>query len=231
MKREELKADVRTISGKQVKHLRREGVTPANIFGKNFTSVSIQIPVKDFEPVYTKVHETGLVDLAVGKDVYPVLIHNVQRHPISGDVIHVDFYKVNLKEKVKTSIPVIGIGEAKAEKDKIGALMQSLNEVEVEALPAELPENIEINVEHLAEIDDHILVSDIKAPSGVEILTSPDSTIFRITELVSQEAEELEALEEAEAEAAAEEGAAEAPEGEVAAAEEKTETPEEAPKE
>ena len=209
MNRVELKAEARTINGKQVKKLRREGITPANIYGKGFESVSIQLPIKDFEAIYNKVHETGLVDLTVGKETYPVLIHNVQRHPISHDAIHVDFYKVNLKEKVKTSIPVIGIGEAEAEKQKVGALMQSLNEVEVEALPTELPENIEVSVEHLAAIDDHILVSDLKVPTGVVILTEPEGTVFRITELVSQEAEELEAEEEAAAAEAAEEAAGE----------------------
>jgi len=205
MKREQLKAEARAITGKKVKRLRKEGLTPANIFGKALESISIQLPVKEFEVVYSKSGETGLVDITVGKETYPVLIHNVQRSPISHDAIHVDFYKVNLKEKVKTSIPVVSAGEAEAEKQKIGALMQLLNEVEVEALPAELPENIEVSVEHLAAIDDHILVSDLKTPTGVEILTTPESTVFRITELVSQEAEELEAEEEAASEAASEE--------------------------
>lgn len=226
MKRETLAAEKRTVTGKQVKKLRREGIVPANIYGKAFESTSIQLPAKEFEAIYTKVHETGLVDLTVGKDTHPVLIHNVQRNPISLTPIHVDFYKVNLKEKVKTSIPVVPVGEAKAEKDKIGALMQSLNEVEVEALPTDLPEKIEVNVEHLAEIDAHILVSDLKVPTGVEILTEPESTVFRVTELVSQEAEELEAQEAAEAEAASEEaGEAKAEEEttEEAASEEKTE--------
>lgn len=224
MKREELKAEARSITGKQVKKIRREGLTPANIYGKAFESISIQLPVKDFEEVYNKVHETGLVDLQVGKETYPVLIHNVQRSPISRDAVHVDFYKVNLKEKVRTSIPVIATGESEAEKQKIGALMQSINEVEVEALPAELPENIEVSVTHLAAIDDHILVSDLKTPTGVTILTEPEGTVFRITELVSQEAEELEAEEKQEAEAAAEEGAEEKTE------EETKEEPSEEPK-
>ncbi len=214
MKREELKADKRSVTGKKVKQLRREGITPANIYGKAFESISIQLPVKDFEAMYSKVRETGLIDIVVGKDTYPVLIHNVQRNPISRDAVHVDFYKVNLKEKVKTSIPVVAIDDAEAEKQKVGALMQSLNEVEVEALPTELPENIEVSVAHLAAIDDHILVSDLKSPTGVEILTAPDSTVFRIAELVSQEAEELEAEETAEAEAAAEESGAASQEGE-----------------
>lgn len=233
MKRENLSAGKRAVTGKQVKKLRREGIVPANIFGKNFDSISLQLAIKDFEAVYNKVHETGLVDLAVDKETYPVLIHNVQRNPLSHEAIHVDFYKVNLKEKVKTSIPIVAIDEAKAEKDKVGALMQPLNEVEVEALPTELPEKIEVSVENLAAIDDHILVSDLRVPSGVEILTEPESTVFRIAELVSQEAEELEAQEAAEAEAAAEEGAEEAAEGagEEAKPEGTEEAAEEAPKE
>ena len=238
MNRVELKAEKRTVTGKQVKKLRREGLTPANIYGKGFESISLQLPVKDFESIYNKVHETGLVDLVIGKETFPVLIHNVQRNPLSHDAIHVDFYKVNLKEKVKTSIPVVSVGEAKAEKDKVGALMQSLNEVEVEALPTDLPEKIEVSVEHLAQIDDHILVSDLKVPTGVEILTEAEGTVFRITELVSQEAEELEAEEEAAAEAAAEEAGGEegagAKEGEGSTepgAEEKSEDTKEAPEE
>lgn len=235
MNRVGLKAEKREITGKKVKKLRNEGITPANIYGKNFESLSIQLPIKDFESVYSQVHETGLVDLQIDKDTHPVLIHNVQRNPINQMPIHVDFYKVNLKEKVKASIPVIATDEAKAEKDKVGALMQPLNEVEVEALPTELPENIQVSVEHLAEIDDHILVSDLKAPSGVEILTNPEETVFRIAELVSQEAEQLEAEEEALAEAASEESAeakeAEGEESNEEKAEESNEGPTEENKE
>lgn len=210
MKREQLKAEKRTITGKKVRRLRSEGITPANIYGKDFASLSIQLPIKDFKTIYDKVHETGLIDLIVGKDTHPVLIHNVQIHPLSREAIHVDFYKVNLKEKVKTSIPIVSIGQSKAEKEKAGALMQSLNEIEIEALPTEIPENIEVSIESLAQIDDHILVSDLKVPTGVEILTPLDTTIYRITALISQEAEKLEAekaAEAAEAAAAAEESA------------------------
>ncbi len=209
MKHEPLKAEKRIVTGKKVRRLRKEGIVPANIYGKSFESLSLQLPISEFEAIYTKVRETGLVDLKVGSDTHPVLIHNVQRNPLNLSPIHVDFYKVNLKEKVKSTIPVIATGEAKAEKEKIGALMQSLMEVEIEALPADLPENIEVNVESLAKIDDTILVSDLKTPDGVEITTSPDSTVFRISELVSQEAEDLEAEVSAEAEAASEESAEE----------------------
>lgn len=215
MKRESLKAEKRTITGKKVKHLRREGILPANIFGKGMTSQSLQLPLKEFRAVYDKVHETGLVDLTIGSESYPVLIQNIHVQPMTHTPLHADFFKVNLKEKVKATIPIVGLGEPKAVTDKIGVLLQSLSEVEVEALPTDLPENLEISVEGLAQIDDSLTIADLKVPTGVEVMAEPAEMIFRIGELVSEEAEELAAEEEAAAEAASEEGAAETGEGEA----------------
>ena len=207
MKRESLKAEKRIIAGKQVKKLRRKGILPANIFGKNFASTQVQLPLKEFVEVFSKVHETGLIDLEVGSETHPVLIKNVQVHPLEYTPIHADFYRVNLKEKVKTAIPIVSIGEPKAVTDKIGVLLQTLNEIEVEALPTDLPEHFEVNVEGLAQVDDNITLEDLKIPTGVTVLTEGTPTIFRIDDLVSEAAEELAAEEEAAAEAAADEGA------------------------
>lgn len=242
MKRESLVAEKRTILGKKVKHLRREGILPANMFGKGIKSTSLQLPLKDFEKVYNEVHETGLVDLTVGGETHPVLIQNIHIQPITHTPLHADFFKVNLKEKVKASVPIIAVGEPKAVTDKIGVLLQPLSEVEIEALPADLPEHIEVNIEGLAQVGDSLTIADLKVPAGVEILAEPAEMIFRIDELVSEEAEELAAEEEAEAEAASEaaEGettaeGAETTEGEEEptgeAKEENTEKPEEAKKE
>lgn len=229
MKRESLKAETREITGKKVKHLRREGILPANMFGKGIKSQSLQLGLKDFQTVYNKVHETGLVDLEVGKDVHPILIQNVQIHPITHTPLHADFFKVNLKEKVKASIPLIAVGDPKAVVEKVGVLLQPLSEVEVEALPTDLPEHIEVNVENLASIGDSIAVSDLKTPAGVDILSEPNEMVFRIDELVSEEAEELAAEEEAEAEAASEasEGETEKAKEDVSEGEDKKEESEE----
>jgi large subunit ribosomal protein L25 len=229
MKREKLIAEKRTVLGKQVKHLRKEGILPANMFGKGIKSTALQLPLKDFQHVYNIVHETGLVDLTVEGQTHPVLIQNIHIHPITHIPLHADFFKVNLKEKVKASIPIVAVGEPKAVKDKIGVLLQLLSEVEVEALPADLPEHIEVNIESLANIDDSISIGEIKAPTGVELLAKPSEMVFRIDELVSEEAEEL-AAEEAAAEAAEAESEVpaegETPSGETAeqpAPQEKTE--------
>lgn len=220
MKREKVVAAKRTVTGKAVKHLRKEGLVPGNMYGKSLESIAVQLPLKDFNDIYKKVHETGLINLEIEGETHPVLIHRVQVHPITYAPIHADFFKVNLKEKVKATIPVVAIGEPKAVTDKIGVLLQPLMEVEIEALPADLLEHIEVNVENLANIDDHITLEQVNIPSEVTLMAEPTETVFRIGELVSAEAEELAAEEEAAAEAASEEGAVETPtEGEETPAE------------
>lgn len=220
MKHEKLKVEKRTILGKKLKKLRREGIIPANIYGKNIKSESVQVKADELEKVYKETGETGLVDLEFSGKLIPVLIHNVQKN-FRGKVLHTDFFQVNLQEKVKAMVPLEIVGEPKAVIDKIGILMTILSEVEVEALPEELPEKIEVNVAHLANIDDQITVADLKAPNNVEILTDQAQVVAKIGELVTKEAAEEAAAEEAAAEAAKAEGAeteGQAPvEGEAAA--------------
>lgn len=215
-KREKLVVEKRSVLGKDVKRLRRDGIIPANIYGAEFKSTAVQLPVKEFNQVFAVSGETGLVDVELADAVIPVLIKNVQINPVSGDVLHADLHKVNLKEKVTAKIPVEAVGVAKAEVDKVGLLEQPMMEVEVEALPTDLPEKIEVAIEKLAAVDDQILVSDLSVPSGVEILSDAGQVVFKVGELVTKEMEEQMAADEAAAEAATEE----AKEGEEAATEE-----------
>ena len=227
MKRESLKVEKREVLGKKVKKLRRDGILPANVYGKEMKSASVQVPLKDFMTVYNEVHETGLVDLSgVDKEALPVLIHNVQIDPRTQNPVHADFFKVNLKEKITARVPVVVVGEPKAVLDKVGLLEQPVSEIEVEALPTDLPENIEVNVEALGVVDDQIAVSDIKVADGVTILNEPSQVVFKIGELVTKEMEAQAAADEA---AAAE--AAEPTEGEVPAEGEKPAEEGEAPAE
>ncbi len=207
MKRETLSAEKRVVLGKKVKKLRREGILPANVYGQSHKSIAIQIPIKDFSPVFKKAGETGLVDLSFEKETLPVLIHSVQREPRSQVVIHVDFLVVNLKEKITTKVPVVAVGESLAVKDKLGILISVLSELEIEALPADLPEKIEVSVEGLTTVGDHILVSDIKGVSSFTITADPAQVVFKIDELVQKVEEPV--VETAEGETT-EEGATEA---------------------
>ena len=216
MKRQKLTVEKRKVLGKQVKKLRREGVLPANVYGADIKSTAVQLPVKEFSSIFKEVGETGLIDLEIDGKMIPVLIHNVQSD-YRNNVLHADFFQVNLKEKVKTAVPLEVVGVPKAETEKVGLLMNIISEVEVEALPEDLPEHIDVNVESLAAVDEQITVADLKVPQGVTILTEPEQVVAKIGELVSKEAQEQAAEEAAAAEAAAAEaGTAEAPaEGEA----------------
>jgi len=244
VKHSKLKVEKRKILGKKVKKLRRDGITPGNVYGKEVKSTAVQAPTKEFMDVYKESGETTLVDLDLEGKTIPVLIQNVYKD-FRGNVLHADFFQVNLKEKVKANVPLEFVGEPKAVVEKIGILMEITNEVEVEALPSDLPENIQVNVEYLAQIDEQIAVSDLKAPEGVTILSDANQLVAKIEELVSKEALEQAAEEAAAAEAAKAEGevvegaegeAKEPVEGEIPAeekpaAEEAEKTPEEKPQE
>lgn len=228
MKRHKLTVEKRTVVGKKVKKLRKVGILPSNVYGKDVKSLAVQLPFTEFEKIYREVGETGLLDLEIDGEIRPVLIHNVQLDYLTHLPVHADFYQVNLKEKVKTMVPLVIVGEPKAVVDKLGILLQPLSEVEVEALPADLPENIEINVEPLAAVDAQIAVGDIKAPKGVEVLTDAGQVVVKIGELVTKEAAEEAAKATAAAEAAkAESEAAKAETAEGAAPKEETPAKEE----
>ncbi len=226
MDRPKLEDQKREVLGKKVKNLRKPGFLPANVFGHNLESCSITVDGKKFTKLFTQVGETGLVDLVIDDaKARPVLIRNLQIDPVYGHPLHADLYQVNLSEKTKVNVPLEIIGEALAVANKIGLLLNPVTEIEVEALPENLPEKIEVDVSSLANIGESILVKDLKVPKDVEILTDPESIVATIDELVSKEVEEEAAAEEAEkaAEAAETEAAEEANTAEVEA--EKSDTP------
>lgn len=184
-----LNIEKRKVIGREVKFLRRQGIIPANIYGKKIKSLAVQLTTKSFLPVFKEVGETSLLELKVeGEEkTRPVLIHAVQFHPVSGEPLHADFYEVDLKEKVTTKVPVELIGESPAVKDKIGILIQPLSEVEVEALPADLPEKIEVDISELKAIDDVVLVENIKVDKTIKILTEGQEVLAKIDALAKEE--------------------------------------------
>lgn len=223
MKHPKVKVEERKVFGKKLKNLRKEGILPGNLYGKDIKSQAIQIPYKEFEKIFKEVGTTGLVDIEVNGKTVPALIHNLQTD-YRRTPLHADFFKVNLKEKIKTMIPLSFVGEPVAVAEKQGLLMENIHEVEVEALPDDLPEKIEVNVEGLSQVGDQITAGDLKAPSGVQILTDPNQTVAKIGELVSKATEEEIAEEEAAAEEAKEEAEGEQEEQEEATPETKEET-------
>jgi len=184
-----LKVEKREILGKKVKKLRREGILPASIYGKNVKSLAVQLYLKDFLPVYKKVGETGIIELNLVGEEKPrhVLIHNVQMDPVSDKPLHVDFRQVLLTERITASIPVELVGESPAVAQKLGVLIQTLSEVEVEALPTDLPEQFTVDISGLKEVDQAITVGDLKPPAGVKILTSEKEILVKINPPTKEE--------------------------------------------
>jgi len=135
--------------------------------------------------------------------VKPVLVHHVQRDPVRNTILHVEFHQVDLKEKVHANVPLSLVGEALAVTQKVGVLLSLLSEIEVEALPTDLPEKIEVDVAALAEVGQELKVSDLHVPSGVTVLSDATISVVKVGELVSKEAEEQAAAEVAAAEEAA----------------------------
>jgi len=177
-----LTVEKRKVEGRKVKSLRNQGVLPANIYGKGIKSLAVQAPLKDFTDIYHLVGETGIIDLKVqGEEkVRPVLIHNVQFDHVFDTLLHADLHQVDLSQAITANIPVEIVGEAPAVSQKIGILIQQASEIEVEALPDNLPDKFEVDVSLLKAVDDAILVENLKPQTGVKILTQPKEVLVKI---------------------------------------------------
>jgi large subunit ribosomal protein L25 len=208
MKKYSLTANIRDIVGRKVKHLRAQGNIPATVYGKDVKSISVTVGADAFEKVYKEAGETGLVELMVGHDLRPVLVHTLQKNPVTNQLLHIEFHQVDLKEKVHAKVPLTLMGDAPAVIGKVGVLLTLIDEVEVEALPTDLPEKITVDVSKLADVNEEVKVGELKVPSGVTLLTDKDQSVVRVGALISKEAEAEAAAEAAAAAAAAAEAAA-----------------------
>mgnify|MGYP001584493002 CR=1 FL=1 len=208
-----LKVEPRKITGRKIKSLRTQGFIPANVFGKDLKSLSLQIKTVDFTKLYKEVGESTLIYLTVEgeKENRPVMVHDVALHPVTDQILHVDFHQVNLKEKTTAPVVIKLIGEAPAEKEKQGILVQQLSELEIEALPADMPESVEISIESLAAEGDTLQIKDIQLSDKLTVKSDPEAIVVKIEPLAKEEPKEVPAAAptpEAEAPAKAEESAA-----------------------
>jgi large subunit ribosomal protein L25 len=227
MDRIALKAEERTILGKKVKKLRKSGFIPGHVFGNGIETEHISVNGHDFLKVYDQAGETGLIDLRIGEEkIKPVMIRGIQYDPVSDDVLNIDFYQVNLKEKVTVPVPIVLSGE-EHESVHLGetVILQTLSEVEVEALPTDLIENIEVDITSLQNVGDAITVADLKYDREIlNVLAEPEEVVVKMDNAVTEEMKKLMEEQEAELEAAqteAEEGAeGEGTEGEAGGEEE-----------
>ena len=212
MDRLSLNAQERIILGKKVKNLRKVGILPGHVFGIKTETEHVSVDTKTFLKTFKEAGATGVIDLKIGAEkVRPVMVRGVQFDPVSGNPIHIDFYQVDLTQKVTVPVPITLIGD-EPEAVHLGEaiVLQTLNEVQMEALPNDLIDGIEVDISTLVAIDDAISVADLKIDrEKLTILTPEEEIVVKLAPAVSAEMEELLEEQAAETEAAAAEEAAE----------------------
>jgi large subunit ribosomal protein L25 len=194
-----LKAQSRQVIGKQVRALRREGLLPAVIYGHQIDPIAISLNFHDTSLILPKVSSSQLVVVEVGGKKHTTLVRERQRHPVTGDLLHVDFQAVSLTEKLRVNVRLQFTGEAPAVKMYDGIVVTSIENLEVECLPGDLPSSLEVDLSVLESIGDIISVKDVPLPPKVQVLADPDEVVVVITAPISEAA-----LAEAEGAAAAE---------------------------
>jgi large subunit ribosomal protein L25 len=177
----ELTAEKRTVAGKKVKQMRREGLVPAVLYGHKTKPVSLQLEDRTLDRVLNQAGKTQLISLRVGRGK-PVMVlpREVQRDPITRQLLHADFYQVIMTEKLTTTVPLLLMGKAPAESEVGGVLIQGLDNVEIECLPGDLIEHIEVDLSKLAHIDEALHVKDLQVPSTIRIVTDLEEMIAKV---------------------------------------------------
>ena len=171
----------RDIAGKSPKALLKEGWIPAELYGHGVPNVHLSVAAKEFTKVYAAAGENTVVTLAIGKEQRPAIIHHVERHYLSGQPAHIDFYQVRMDEKITAYVPIVFIGDSSAVREKSAVINKSMTEIEVEALPNDLPHDLTVDLSLLDDIDKTIYVRDIAVPKGVTILVDDDTAIATAT--------------------------------------------------
>jgi large subunit ribosomal protein L25 len=189
-------ATTRTATGHKVKQLRREGLLPAVIYGNIKESRSLSLDAHTFTKLYIAAGTSTLINLTIDAEKpIKVLVHDVMIHPTRDELTHVDFYAVNLKEKLTTEVPLNFIGTAPAVEIDGGIFVTIKSELEIECLPDNLPQHIDVDISALVTFDDSIRIKDIVLPTGVTATGEEEEVIAAITEPISEA--ELDALDEA----------------------------------
>jgi len=211
----ELRLDARDAHGKANKRLRRAGIVPGVVYGTGEPSTNVQVDAKTFETLYKAAGRTSVIKFSLPGHARASsgFIKSVQRHPLSGEAMHVDYLLVNLKQEMEVDVPLVFVGEAPAVEETGGTLIHNLSTVRVRALPTDIPHEIEIDVSALRTLDDAIHVSELAVnPDLVQVLTDGDTVVATVVPPRAEEEPET-VVGEGEIEEAA--AAGEVPEGEA----------------
>jgi large subunit ribosomal protein L25 len=187
-----LEANKREVIRRGVGALRRSGKVPAVVYGSGLEPTPVEFDAKKITDALTGVSASTLISLVIGKQKHQVLVREIQRDVLRQDILHIDFLKVAMDVTIRTEVPIELLGESPAVKDIGGLLVTGLKVIEVEALPADLPDRFTVDLGMIVNMDDSIMVSDLKVSEGVEILSSPEELIASVVYQVEEEEEEVE---------------------------------------
>jgi len=178
-----LSAKIRQETGRKTDMLKDSGRIPAIVYGHKVENVLIDLDEKEFQKVLKIAGESSLVELDIegDKEKRPVLIHEIQKDPVSDKVIHIDFFQASLKEEVEVEVPLVLEGISLAVKDLGGTLVKNISEIKIKALPQNLPHEIKVSIDGLNTFEDHILVRDLLLPADVKVMAKPDEIVVSVT--------------------------------------------------
>jgi len=204
-----LQTSKRDILGKKARFLRYQGITPTHLFGHDLTSLALQCSTTELKRIITQAGMTRLISLKVDSDKEPrrVFIREIQKDPLSGKLLHVDFYQVKRSEKIKMDVPIVLVGEAPAMKAKRRVLTYTTTSLSIECLPDKIPPVIEVDLSPLVDLEKAIYVKDIVLDPDIAVLTDPEQMIVKVSEMAAEVEEAAVKVEEVAVEEAAAEAA------------------------
>ncbi|OGY58812.1 MAG: hypothetical protein A3F24_00220 [Candidatus Colwellbacteria bacterium RIFCSPHIGHO2_12_FULL_44_17] len=181
-----LVAQKRDVFGKQTKQLRKKGFVPAELYGRGIQNLHLSLSRQEFLKAFREAGENTIINVMIDGKPHPVLIYDVQRDSISGEFLNIDFYQFRADEEIELQVPIVFIGEAPAVKEKGAVLTKAMDQVEIRALPADIPHHLEVNLSVLTDIGQSVYVKDL--PSGkFEILVSPGTVVVTASEVKVEE--------------------------------------------
>ena len=193
-----LSAKIRTQTGRKTMALKYSGRIPAVVYGHKIKNVSLELDYKEFEKVYSQAGESSLIELGVDgeKEKRIVLMHDFQRDPVTDHFIHVDFFETSAIEQVEVKVPLVFEGTSLAVKDLGGTLVKNISELEIKALPQNIPHEIKVSIDGLNAFQDRILVKDLVLPKDIKVSAKPDEIVISVVEPAKVEGELAKEIEE-----------------------------------
>jgi large subunit ribosomal protein L25 len=197
-----LQAEKREIFGKKLAQSRKEEKLPVVVYGKGQENKNLFVSAKDFKKVWHEAGESTVVELILTGEKHPinVLIHDIDIDPIHNEAVHADFLEVDMNKMTSASVPFVFDGVAPAVKELRGVLVKVMHELEIEALPKNLPHEIKVDMSKLVTFDDQITVGDIKLPTGVETKVKSDEVVVLASAPKEEEVSESSTIENIEVE-------------------------------